>query len=502
MNFKNWFGPTHFLEHALGGILAMNLTYRIEEGRNEPERLRNMTLTSRDEDEDGPQQGDLFASLRSDKEREEDEIASKQAKFDQSGKRADWNKCELTPLSGYDREIKALQVAARSDPDTFAQIMMFSPLSANVNFAKHWDNIPVVYSTVRTLWPQEIKPLTNEDHEIWNSTKGDNDKKSAKLIQKYLLAFNQPKYGLGATIAGWKYNTIAYIWNHRRELKSSLQKVADEGGNDADLIMAMRSIPGVKPVKAGFIAQLLYGKAGCIDTHNIDIYSRVFPDLKGELNDKLWQKYGKDTPKGNQITQQTINAYTGTLGKLRSRGIGTKELWDVWVDFVGRMYKAILPGGLYTNKMGPALNPLDPKYRDIKTTVPKERILSTGKKMKGHFVGVDTISGDESGGGASLTHDLPRHHPYHMTQQLFKGDRGDQDAEDFTKAIIRQPKMMGPRPAAVHYFEPAIDQDTGEVDPERMRDLIKGYGDIGVEKMKQKMAAQKAKEDAKRSTLF
>ena len=39
------------------------------------------------------------------------------------------------------------------------------------------------------------------------------------------------------------------------------------------------AVPGAQPVKAGFLMQLLWGKAGCIDTHNIDIYSKVFPDL-------------------------------------------------------------------------------------------------------------------------------------------------------------------------------------------------------------------------------
>jgi hypothetical protein len=493
MQFKEWYRPTEFLEQALGGILAMNLRHRIDEGRKDPERLRN-ALVSRDGEDEGPKQQNLFGSLQSDDERKAEEEKERRDKFDQSGKRPEWNRCELTPLSSYEREIKGLQVAARSNADTFAQILLFSPLSANVNFAKHWDNIPVVYNLLVTLFPDKIKPVDAGDDKFKNEP--------AKLLQKWMLPFSEKMYGLGATIGGWKYDTIAYVWNNRQELKRRLESIADSGGGDADLIMAMRDIPGVKPVKAGFIAQLLYGKAGCIDTHNIDIYGRAFPDMKGELNDKLWQKYGKDTPRGNEVTKKTIQSYAGTLDKLKSRGIGTAELWDVWVDFVGRMYKAILPGGLYTNKKGPALNPNDPKYKDIKTTVPKERILASGKKMKGNFVGVDTVSGDESGGGASLTHDLPRHHPHEMLKQLYKADRGDGDAADFTQAIIRQPKMMGPRPAAVHYFHPAVDPETGEVDPERLNDLIRGVGEIGGEKMRNKMQSRSDREKEKRSTLF
>jgi hypothetical protein len=288
------------------------------------------------------------------------------------------------------------------------------------------------------------------------------------------------------------------VWNNRHELKHKLENIADKGGSDADLIMAMKDIPGVKPIKAGFIAQLLYGRAGCIDTHNIDIYSRAFPELKGELNDKLWQKYGG---KDDINTKKTVAAYTGTLDKLKQRGIGTKELWDVWVDFVGRMYEAILEGGVY-KKTGPALNPNDPKYQQLKTRVPKERILSTGKKEKGNIVGIETISGADSGGGASLTHDLPRHHPHDIIQQLYKQHRGDPDAQDYASAIIRQPKLMGEKPAPIHYFEPALDPASGQVDPDRMKDLLRGFGTLGAKEMKRRMARDAMKKAEKSRSLF
>lgn len=319
----------------------------------------------------------------------------------------------------------------------------------------------------------------------------DKGKTPVEILQDRLAWFDQTKYGLGATVAGWKYNTIVYVWNNRHELKSKMDAIHKGGGSDADLIMAMQAIPGVAPVKAGFIAQLIYGRAGCIDTHNIDIYSRAFPDLKGELKDSLWQKKsGKnDNPEDLPANRDSVERYTGTLSKLKDRGIGTKELWDVWVDFVGHMYKAILDGGkgLYS-EIGPALNPKDPKYADLITTVPKERMLATGKKQQGDKVGVDTITGSNAGGGASMTHDLPAHHPHEMLKHLHKAARGDKDALPFATAVRREPKMMGPQPAGLHYFGPAIDQDSGDVDPDRLKDLLKGYGNEGVEKMKRKMA--------------
>ncbi len=493
MKFKSWFEEEklQFLDEALAGIVAINVGSLLE-GRKEPDRLRN-AVVNQDRIFTNPTRG-LFDT---DDEYKSTIDQAKQAHQISSGKRPDWKGCAVTPISAYDKEIRALQIYAGESADHFAQVLLFSPLSANVNFAKHWDNFPVVMTVLVTEFPDKIKPKRASD-------KG---KTPVEILQDRLAWFDQTKYGLGATVAGWKYNTIVHVWNNRHELKAKMDSIHKSGGSDADLIMAMQEIPGVAPVKAGFIAQLIYGRAGCIDTHNIDIYSRAFPDLKGELRDDLWQKNrgkkGEDDGGGiedSSATRKAVDRYAGTLGKLKERGIGTRELWDVWVDFVGHMYKAILDGGkgLYA-EIGPALNPKDPKYADLITTVPKERILATGKKQQGDKVGVDTITGSNSGGGASMTHDLPAHHPHEMLKQLHKAARGDSDTLPFATAVRREPKMMGPQPAGLHYFGPAINQDTGDVDPDRLRDLLRGYGSEGVEKMKKKMARKELLRQAQQS---
>ncbi|MFT2598320.1 hypothetical protein ACMWP3_26035, partial [Escherichia coli] len=73
-------------------------------------------------------------------------------------KRPDWKGCPITPISSYDKEIRALQIYAGQSADHFAQVLLFSPLSANVNFAKHWDNFPVVMTVLVTEFPDKIKP--------------------------------------------------------------------------------------------------------------------------------------------------------------------------------------------------------------------------------------------------------------------------------------------------------------------------------------------------------
>lgn len=489
MHFKNWLGESRlrFLYEALTGLRDM-YSFPLAEARKDPARLRNAGTGGK---LFVPPTRDLFST---DDEHDANVEAERQkhAAVQDAGKRKEWKGCPVTPISSYDKEIKALQVFAQSSADHFAQVLLFSPLSANVNFGKHWDNFPVVMTILVTEFPDKIKPTKAVD-------KG---KSPVEILQSRLAVYDTPKYGLGATVAGWKYNTIVHVWNNRHELKAKLDGIHKGGGSDADLIMAMQEIPGVAPVKAGFIAQLIYGRAGCIDTHNIDIYSKAFPDMAGELDDSLWGKK-KGGKKGEDefdhpANRDSIERYTGTLDKLRGRGIGTRELWDVWVDFVGHMYKAILDGGkgLYAD-IGPALNPEDPKYAGLKATIPKERMLATGKKMNGNVIGIDTISGSDAGGGASLTHDLPAHEPHDMLKHLHKAEIGDKDALPFATAVKRDPKMMGPRPAGLHYFGPAMSQD-GEVDPDRLRDLLQGYGDQGIAKMQRKM---RKKADDKR-TLF
>ena len=332
---------------------------------------------------------------------------------------------------------------------------MFSPLSANVNFAKHWDNFPVVMTILKTMFP---------------------DVATKEGLQTAIDGFGDKYYALAGTVAGWKYDTICYVWNNRERLYNEL-RAANKSGSEIALLGELVKIPGVAPVKAGFIAQLIFGKSGCLDTHNIDIYTKVFPDMKDELNPELWQKGGgKDgieTSKGIE----GIKRYADTLKKLEKRGIGTLELWDVWVDFVGRMYKMITSGGrgLYAD-LDPALNPHDPKYAELKTNINKMRITSAGKKTDA-IVGVPTITGGTEGGGAGATHTIAAKDPLEALKQFDTMARGGK-GEDWARAV---PKFLnkhgipfdpgsGDKPAMQHYFGNAV--SGGEIDKDRIRDII------------------------------
>jgi hypothetical protein len=85
------------------------------------------------------------------------------------------------------------------------------------------------------------------------------------------------------------------------------------------LLEYLCDLPGFGPAKAGFVCQLVYGVAGCIDTHNLarfDIPTRRFDNYKQIKTIKSKRK--------------RIELYLKTC---RDAG-GCAKLWDGWCEYV------------------------------------------------------------------------------------------------------------------------------------------------------------------------
>ena len=95
--FKNWLN----LDEALFSYYLIPLV--LAEGRRKPETLRNMKPKT--------DQGQLFSTG-------DDEIEG----------RPEFKQCPVTPLSSYDKEISIIRNYALSNPENFAQVMMFFSL--------------------------------------------------------------------------------------------------------------------------------------------------------------------------------------------------------------------------------------------------------------------------------------------------------------------------------------------------------------------------------------
>jgi hypothetical protein len=347
-----------------------------------------------------------------------------------------------------------IQSFAHSSPENFAQVLMFSPLSANTPFAKHWDNYQMLMSALKHMYPDRISP---------------------EQVKNLSKSFNDKYHKLTHTISGWKYDTVSDIWSNKENYFHELSGLA-AAGDDVALIKRLSQIKGVKPVKAGFIVQLLWGRAGCIDTHNIDIYSKVFPDMDaaGDFESRAWERKRGGAEK-----------YVGVLDKLSKRGIGVSQLWDVWVDFVETMYVMITRHGKgYYDMQGGALDPAAPEYDDLKgVKIPK---LGIGKDRGGVMV---PLVGGRLGMGASATH-LPMD-PDDALKQFYNlysrggiarpasmvSDPGELAARavKFRKDPVTGKSLdqnLGKMPTALHYLSPAVGAG-GEVDPDHIRSIIR-----------------------------
>lgn len=420
-NFKEWLV---FTEGLLGSISA----FLFNEGRRDIKKLQSLKPSK---------QGTLFGS---DELENPIQIIKKNTIDPAAG---DKETCELTPFSGYETHIKAIQSYAMASPENFAQVLLFSPLSANVPFPKHWDNFHVLMMILKHRYM--TRNVTPEE------------------LEHAVDSFGDYLHSMAHTIGGFKLDTITYVWNNRRQMMSQITALA-KSGDDEKLVAELIKIPGVQPVKAGFIAQLLFGKLGCIDTHNIDIYSKAFPDMKDDLVASKWQH-----PKTG------INDYLGVIRKLERRGIATKQLWDVWTDFVENFYKFVSSDGLgsYTDMGSGIDNPDDKAYDPLRDIAIPKKSATTG----GRVTHLKPISG-VAGMGASATH-LPLD-PDDALIQFNKLYRKGEKASDAARAVPFRTDLqgrptnkgvgLGVEPSLLRYFSPAIQGN--ETDPDQIRSII------------------------------
>lgn len=452
ISFREWV----LADESYGGYILSSLMVEVSswlnEGRVNRKQLAGMDFSTRSGDPN------LFGDeeVGSNPESKVDKLID-----DEGGS------CEITPLSGYSTHIGAIQSFARSSPSNFAQVLMFSPLSANVPFAKHWDNYYMLMSILKHQFPDRV---------------------SREEIEHAVDSFGDKYHALAHTIGGFKLDTIADIWSNKENLFHELNNLA-EGGDDVQLIKRLSMIKGVQPVKAGFIAQLLWGRAGCIDTHNIDIYSKVFPDMDkaGDFEEKSWSK-----KKGG------AENYVKTLNKLSSRGIGTKQLWDVWVSFVETMYVMITHHGKgYYDMQGSGMED-SPEYDSLKgIKIPK---LGIGKDRGGVMVPL----GGKLGMGASATHSLmdpddALRHFYNLYSrgEISKPASQVSDPQELAARAVKFRKgldgrsldqNLGTQPTALHYLSPALGVG-GLVDPDRIRSIIAQRMALGGKKARRRRVA-------------
>jgi hypothetical protein len=153
-----------------------------------------------------------------------------------------------------------------------------------------------------------------------------------KVIQVGLVALCSIRMqwvGVGNQLAKINAGDLTPLWGHKRKgyeyLKANkkllYRTVRDLRAGRISTRAFIRQwikVPGMGIVKAGFVAQMTCGKAGCLDMHNIERYgldAKVFQvPARVKLADQM------------QAIDDTINHYL-SLCELCG---GTEYLWDEW----------------------------------------------------------------------------------------------------------------------------------------------------------------------------
>ncbi len=131
---------------------------------------------------------------------------------------------------------------------------------------------------------------------------------------------------------GAKARGLDYVQTHAADLLDECEDayalLDDEDAECAILHILMR-IPGIGPAKAGFIAQILYGLSGCIDTHNLTRFG---------LSERHFRCDTRATAAKRTAIVRDYNAFCRKVG-------GCEALWNGWCDYLSARDNLNYPTG-------------------------------------------------------------------------------------------------------------------------------------------------------------
>jgi len=125
---------------------------------------------------------------------------------------------------------------------------------------------------------------------------------------------------------GFKYDAYEYLVDNQRQIYDNAMDIysgyASPEVQEQELLYYFASLPGLGIVKAGFMVQLCFGMAGCIDTHNLSMYGICPNKFKASRF-----KAAKDKTKRLIMLQY--------LTVIDSEG-GCGSFWDRWCEYVAK----------------------------------------------------------------------------------------------------------------------------------------------------------------------
>lgn len=167
----------------------------------------------------------------------------------------------------------------------------------------------------------------------------------ADVILMVVLSIQQPWYAVGNQLKDVKINGInsRFIWGNKAKTYKSLMSrkefiysqylaVLNSNKSDDDKALSLMNvflqIDGLGMAKAGFVCQLSAGLVGCIDIHNLRMYSIPMKDLK--LSKSI---------KSKAIKNRRVMNYISIC-----HDIGTEKLWNTWCNTLATKSKRFEDG--------------------------------------------------------------------------------------------------------------------------------------------------------------
>jgi hypothetical protein len=327
-------------------------------------------------------------------------------------------KTYLKGYQGYAQHSPYIQAFAQENAENFAQVLLFAPLTANTHFRRFNDWYPVLIDFLRKRDEVTREQVVN----FINGIGGQRFGASVGDIQTKLLK---------SVIYGDKLDLISYAWNNRHAIYKKAMKMANEGAF-GQIMHWFSSLPAIQPVKAGFSVQLLFGQLGCLDTHNIRIYTAVCnemikdPNIDSqeqakwkELKNMLqaggdWQA-NKSGPRGEQRLEKVVNAYSNVIDHMKNElGINPRVLWDVWVNHVAQRYEKD-PDNQYSRDQNLAYGPDD---EELSRVFGRDRKIQRYSDMGAPLLRADLIKPHPSSGAVSRVHLIAAITPDDLLDQI------------------------------------------------------------------------------------
>ncbi len=145
-----------------------------------------------------------------------------------------------------------------------------------------------------------------------------------KQMEDYRVNGVNSKY-----VWGFKRQTLEYLLEHGEDLYNELMDLSTRTKfgdkkfkgrdiwthRDQQMMLVLTDVPGLGVVKAGFVMQLMFGRVGCIDVHNLRRFYKV------DAKDVKFVKIASDRIKLEKITNY-VNICKGHRSP--------KKLWDQW----------------------------------------------------------------------------------------------------------------------------------------------------------------------------